>query len=86
MSFIIPVGVAMSTFGSALTSQFATARQCYVAGTEGHMIEAFSYIHLRRLTPAPAVILQVSNPGSYDCFMLLCYSSDAGFLYYKSLT
>ncbi|XP_021921609.1 b(0,+)-type amino acid transporter 1-like isoform X3 [Zootermopsis nevadensis] len=58
MSFIIPVGVAMSTFGSALTSQFATARQCYVAGTEGHMIEAFSYIHLRRLTPAPAVILQ----------------------------
>jgi L-type amino acid transporter 9 len=68
MSFIIPVGVAISTFGSALVNQFATARLCYVAGIEGHMIEAFSYIHVRRFTPAPAVILQVSSKIKCYCF------------------
>jgi L-type amino acid transporter 9 len=58
MKYIIPVGVAVSTFGCALSSQFAVARLCYVAGREGHLLKAFSYIHVRRLTPAPAVILQ----------------------------
>ncbi|PSN40528.1 hypothetical protein C0J52_12262 [Blattella germanica] len=58
MNFIIPLGVAISAFGSALSIQFSIARLCYVAGKEGHMLEAFSYIHMRRLTPAPAVLLQ----------------------------
>jgi L-type amino acid transporter 9 len=72
MSFIIPVGVAISTFGAALSSQFSTARLCYVAATEGHMIEVFSYIHMRRLTPAPAVVLQVSNPlNCYSCISVI---------------
>jgi L-type amino acid transporter 9 len=61
MNFIIPLGVALSTFGCALSIQFSVTRLCYVAATEGHMVEAFSYIHMRRLTPAPAVVLQVSN-------------------------
>jgi L-type amino acid transporter 9 len=61
MKLVIPVGVAISTFGCALSGQFATARLCYVAGREGHMVEALSYIHVRRLTPAPAVLLQVSD-------------------------
>jgi L-type amino acid transporter 9 len=58
MNFVIPLGVALSAFGSALSIQFGVTRLCYVAGREGHMVEAFSYIHVRRLTPAPAVILQ----------------------------
>lgn len=57
-NFIIPLGVAMSAFGSALSIQFSIARLCYVASKEGHMLEAFSYIHMRRFTPAPAVIMQ----------------------------
>jgi len=61
MNFVIPLGVALSTFGCALSIQFGVTRLCYVAGREGHMVEAFSYIHVRRLTPAPAVILQVSD-------------------------
>ncbi|XP_069700827.1 b(0,+)-type amino acid transporter 1-like isoform X2 [Periplaneta americana] len=56
--FIIPVGVALSTFGCALSGQFAISRLCYVASSEGHMVEAFSYIHVRHLTPTPAVVLQ----------------------------
>lgn len=58
MTFIIPLGVALSTFGCALSIQFSVTRLCYVAGREGHMVEAFSYIHMRRLTPAPAVVSQ----------------------------
>jgi amino acid transporter len=61
MNFIIPLGVALSTFGCALSIQFSVTRLCYVAGREGHMVEVFSYIHMRRLTPAPAVAAQVSN-------------------------
>lgn len=61
MNFIIPLGVALSTFGCALSIQFSVTRLCYVAGREGHMVEAFSYIHMRRLTPAPAVVSQVSD-------------------------
>jgi len=61
MNFVIPLGVALSAFGSALSIQFGVTRLCYVAGREGHMVEAFSYIHVRRLTPAPAVILQVRD-------------------------
>jgi L-type amino acid transporter 9 len=77
MKFIIPVGVAVSTFGCALSSQFAAARLCYVAARQGHMLEAFSYIHVKRLTPAPAVVLQVSDAVSiYQtvCAVMLCLS------------
>jgi L-type amino acid transporter 9 len=61
MAFVIPLGVALSTFGCALSIQFSVTRLCYVAAREGHMLEAFSYIHVRRLTPAPAVVMQVSD-------------------------
>ncbi|XP_071445737.1 b(0,+)-type amino acid transporter 1-like isoform X2 [Hetaerina americana] len=58
MTFIIPLGVALSTFGCALSIQFSVTRLCFVAGREGHMLQALSYVHVRRFTPAPAVILQ----------------------------
>jgi len=61
MNFVIPLGVALSAFGCSLSIQFSVTRLCYVAAREGHMVEALSYIHVRRLTPAPAVILQVSD-------------------------
>ncbi|XP_075228718.1 b(0,+)-type amino acid transporter 1-like isoform X2 [Lycorma delicatula] len=57
-AIIIPFGVALSTFSCSLSVQFGVSRLCFAAGREGHMVEAFSYIHIRRLTPAPAVILQ----------------------------
>ena len=60
MNVIIPIGVALSTFGCALSIQFSVTRLCYVAAREGHMLEVFSYIHIKRLTPAPAVVSQVS--------------------------
>lgn len=35
-------------------------RLCYAASREGQMLEVFSYVSVERLTPAPAVVLQVS--------------------------
>ncbi|XP_053685136.1 b(0,+)-type amino acid transporter 1-like [Sabethes cyaneus] len=57
-AFLIPLGVACATFGCALSIQFGVTRLCYVASQEGQMLESLSYIHVRRLTPAPAVAMQ----------------------------
>lgn len=61
LAFTIPLGVVLSTFGCALSVQFGVTRLCYVAGQEGHMVESFSYVHIRRLTPSPAVAFQVGR-------------------------
>lgn len=58
-SLIIPLGVALSTFGCVLSIQFGTTRICSVSGKEGHFLEPMSYLHVRRSTPAPAVALIV---------------------------
>lgn len=51
-------------------------RLCFAAGRVGHMIECFSYIHIRRMTPAPAVILQVSCWQQFiqNCYVLKVFS------------
>lgn len=58
MSFAIPLGVVLSTFGCALSVQFSVARLCFVAGREGHVPRVFSYVHMEKMTPAAAVIFQ----------------------------
>jgi amino acid transporter len=67
VNFVIPLGVALSTCGCALSIQFSVTRLCYVAAREGDMLQALSYIHLRHLTPAPAVLLQVSSCPLAHC-------------------
>lgn len=57
-SFVMPLGVALATFGCALSIQFSVTRLCYVAGQDGLMIQSLSYVHSDRLTPSPAVVLQ----------------------------
>lgn len=57
-AFLIPLGVACATFGCALSIQFGVTRLCYVASQEGQMLEPLSYVHMRRLTPTPAVAMQ----------------------------
>jgi hypothetical protein len=34
-------------------------RLCFAASREGQMLEVFSYVSVKNLTPAPAVVLQV---------------------------
>ncbi|XP_044014885.1 b(0,+)-type amino acid transporter 1-like isoform X2 [Aphidius gifuensis] len=58
IAILIPIGVAISTFGCALSVQFGISRLCHVAGQEGHVPLAFSFVHITRMTPAVSVILQ----------------------------
>lgn len=58
LSFAIPLGVALSTFGCGLSIQFGVSRLCYVAGREGHIPRAFSFVHIKKMTPAAAVAFQ----------------------------
>ncbi|XP_006867371.1 PREDICTED: B(0,+)-type amino acid transporter 1 [Chrysochloris asiatica] len=55
-SWVVPLFVAFSTIGAANGTCFTTGRLVYVAGREGHMLKILSYISVRRLTPAPAII------------------------------
>ncbi|XP_072930202.1 b(0,+)-type amino acid transporter 1-like isoform X2 [Epargyreus clarus] len=55
---LIPLGVAVATFGCAMSVQFGVTRVCYTAARGGHMLEVFSYVNVKRLTPAPAVAFQ----------------------------
>ncbi|XP_071346123.1 b(0,+)-type amino acid transporter 1 [Trachinotus anak] len=56
VSWIVPLFVVFSTFGSANGSCFTAGRLSYVSGREGHMVQILSYISLKRYTPLPALI------------------------------
>ncbi|KAH0619588.1 hypothetical protein JD844_000318 [Phrynosoma platyrhinos] len=58
-SWIVPLFVAFSTIGAANGTCFTAGRLVYVAGREGHMLKVLSYISIKRLTPAPAIIFYV---------------------------
>lgn len=63
-SFLIPLGVSLATFGCALSIQFSVTRLCFVAGREEHFLASMSYIHYNKMTPGPAVALQVIRKKS----------------------
>ncbi|XP_069829230.1 b(0,+)-type amino acid transporter 1-like [Dendropsophus ebraccatus] len=62
-TWIITLGVALSTFGAANGSLFCGGRMCFVAAREGHLPDALSMIHVKRLTPSPALI--------FTCFIAI---------------
>ncbi|XP_066983939.1 b(0,+)-type amino acid transporter 1 isoform X1 [Macrobrachium rosenbergii] len=53
---IMILAVVLSTFGSANGSCFTAGRLCFVAAREGHMVDVLSYVHIKKLTPSPALI------------------------------
>ncbi|XP_005875038.1 PREDICTED: b(0,+)-type amino acid transporter 1 [Myotis brandtii] len=55
-AWLVPLAVALSTFGSAHGTFFSGSRVCYVAAREGHMPGLLSMVHTRRLTPTPALV------------------------------
>merc|ERR1719474_1508904 len=70
MAFMIPVFVAMSTFGGVNGILLTSSRLFYAGACEGQMPEILSMIQVNKMTPAPAVLI--------SAFLSLCYlcSSD----------
>eukprot|EP00057_Strongylocentrotus_purpuratus_P025154 XP_011679628.1 PREDICTED: b(0,+)-type amino acid transporter 1 isoform X2 [Strongylocentrotus purpuratus] len=86
MAWIMPVFVAMSTFGAANGSVFTSGRLAYVAAREGHMVEVLSMVHVKRFTPFPAMIftailsIAMLLPSDFDT--LVNYFSFAAWMFY----
>jgi L-type amino acid transporter 9 len=51
MAWLMPLSVAISTFGAANGTIFAAGRLCYVASREGHLVDVLSFVHVKKLTP-----------------------------------
>ncbi|XP_033012533.1 b(0,+)-type amino acid transporter 1-like [Lacerta agilis] len=85
-SWIVPLFVAFSTIGAANGTCFTAGRLAYVAGREGHMLKVLSYISIKRLTPAPAIIFYGAIAIIYiipgDINTLINYFSFAVWIFY----
>jgi len=85
-AWLIPLAVAMSTFGAANGSLFASGRLPYAAAREGHMVEILSMVHIKRSTPLPSLVftciiaLIMIIPG--DIGSLIDFFSFAVWLFY----
>ena len=77
-AWIIPVCVAMSTFGGVNGSLLTSSRLFYAGAVEGQMPKVLSMIQENRNTPAPAVLmvsfLSLLYLCSSDIFTLITYT------------
>ncbi|KAK8375967.1 hypothetical protein O3P69_008589 [Scylla paramamosain] len=84
VEFLIPIFVALSTFGSVNGILFTSSRLFYAGAMEGQMPEILTMIQVKRMTPAPAVLfmsfLSLIYLGSSNISALISYVGFATWL------
>jgi len=66
-AFLIPVAVALSTFGGVNGILLTSSRLFYAGACEGQMPEVLSMIQVTRMTPAPSVVVVALMSCGYLC-------------------
>lgn len=59
MSWVMPVFVVLSCFGSANGVLFASSRLCFAAARDKNFPEVLSYIQIGRFTPMPSILFTI---------------------------
>ncbi|KAF5293135.1 hypothetical protein FQA39_LY13745 [Lamprigera yunnana] len=77
--WLVPIFVALSTFGGVNGILFTSARLFLTGSQEGHLPSLFSFIHVKRMTPVPSLIFTCITSlimlSVSDIFILINYYS-----------
>ncbi|KAI7697770.1 amino acid transporter -like protein, partial [Sarcoptes scabiei] len=85
-SIIIPISVALSSFGAGNGSCFTSGRLAFAAAREGHLLDVLSFIDMKRYTPSPALVFNaflsviLVLPGNIES--LIVFFSFTAWLFY----
>ncbi|XP_074506461.1 large neutral amino acids transporter small subunit 2 [Sebastes fasciatus] len=86
MSWIMPISVALSTFGGVNGSLFTSSRLFFAGAREGHLPRLLAMIHVKSCTPIPALLFTLMSTllmlCTSDIYTLINYVGFINYLFY----
>ncbi|KAJ3597125.1 hypothetical protein NHX12_003525 [Muraenolepis orangiensis] len=78
-SVVMPISVALSTFGGINGYLFTSSRLCFSGAREGHLPSLLAMIHMKHSTPIPALLLCCAST-----MVILCVGETHNLINYVS--